>query len=278
MEIGIIGFVEMLNERFGINISAYEDSFVAKSIKNRQLQLGIGSFAEFYDLLKGNQSEAILLHDSLQIGYSEFFRNPLFFALLEQHLLPLLLNRKRNGGGQELRIWSSACASGQEPYSLAILLREMNENLPEKINYRIFATDNCEIELGKAREGAYCLNSLNRITLKRFQSFFLQNGETYLLSPLIKNSVDFSFFDLLSDQGACPASSVYGNFDLVLCCNLLFYYKPEFRTRILEKLSNTLAPGGFLVTGETEREILLKNGYKEFIEFSSIFLKPEITI
>jgi chemotaxis methyl-accepting protein methylase len=90
--------------------------------------------------------------------------------------------------------------------------------------------------------------------------------------------VDFSFFDLLSDQGACPASSIYGNFDLVLCCNLLFYYKPEFRTRILEKLSNTLAPGGFLVTGETEREILLKNGYREYIEFSSIFLKPEQTL
>ena len=273
MEIKSSDIVELLKSSHGIDISVYDDSFIAKSIGNRRSVNGNMSLSDYYFLLKTNWNEGFLFLDSLHIAYSEFFRNPLTFALLEQVVLPLLWAKKKKEKGNELRIWSAACASGQESYSTAILLDEMKENSTEKINFRIFATDNNQVEIEKAQEGIFSSGSLKKVTLKRIQTYFVQHEETYAVTGLLKNYVDFSCFDLLLDQKACPTPSIYGNFDLVLCSNLLFYYKPEFRERILEKIDNTLAPGAYLVTGETEREILMKYNYHEVLENSAIFQK-----
>ena len=273
MEIKSNDIVELLKRSHGIDISMYDDSFVAKSLGNRRSINGNLSLSEYYLLLKTNWKEGFSFLDSLHIAYSEFFRNPLAFALLEQVILPLLWAKKKKEKGNELRIWSAACASGQESYSIAILLHEMKENSTEKINFRIFATDNNQVEVEKAQEGTFSTGSLKKVTLKRIQTYFVQHGETYAITDLLKKYIDFSCFDLLLDQRACPTPSIYGNFDLVLCSNLLFYYKPEFRERILEKIGNTLAPGAYLITGETEREILMKYNYQEVFENSAIFHK-----
>lgn len=265
--------IALLRETDGIDISCFEDSFVIKSIEKRLILHANLSLDDYFSYLKTNPNEAVLFIDSLHIAFSEFFRNPLTFAYLEQLVLPLLWARKKKENGKEIRIWSAACASGQESYSLAILFDEMKKNLSEKFDYRIFATDNNQLELEKAQEGIYNSYVLNKVTLKRIQTYFEQSDETYTISPVLKKYIDFSFFDLLSDPRTCPAPSIYGNFDLVMCCNLLFYYKPEFRKHILEKIDQTLAPGAYLVTGETERDILMKYNYQEVFEHSSIFQK-----
>jgi chemotaxis protein methyltransferase CheR len=274
MEIKNKNIAEMLELSYGKKVSAFDDTFVAKSLANRRSALGELSLDDYFNLLKENRSEAEILHDSLHIAYSEFFRNPLTFAYLEQLVLPLLIAKKKKKREKEIRIWSAACASGQESYSLAILLDEMNGNLTEKFNFRIFGTDNDENELSKARMGIFGINSINKVSLKRYHAYFIRNKDSYAVSPLLKSYLDFSYFDLLSDQRSCPTPSIYGNFDLVVCSNLLFYYKPESRKQILDKISNTMAHGAYLITGETEREILLKNNYQEVFENSAIFKKP----
>ena len=262
-----------LKESHGIDISGFDSSFVEKSIERRRIVLKNLSIPDYLHQLITNAEEVHLLMDSLHISYSEFFRNPLTFACLEQMVLPLLSARKREGQPAGMRIWSAACASGQEAYSMAILLDEMNATSVEKIKFQLFATDNNQAELTKAKEGRYSLSSINKVTLKRVQSYFMQQEVYYLLSPRVKGSVDFSLFDLLSDSRTCPSPSIYGNFDLVFCSNVLFYYDPASRLRILEKVGNTLSVGAFLVTGETERDILLKNGYNEVFPHSAIFQK-----
>lgn len=273
MEINIIDIVKLLKQSYGIDISAYDHSFLHKSLAGIRSGRSSMSVSDYYDQLKTDREEACLFSASLHIGYSEFFRNPLTFAILEQIILPQLWSNKKKSKETGLRIWSAACASGQESYSLAILLDEMSENLKEKPQISIFATDNDPEELEKAQKGIYAPCSLSKVTLKRIKNYFTQVGDNYEISTEVRKYVDFSHFDLLSDQRSCPVPSLYGNFDLVFCSNLLFYYNPESRRAIIDKISKTMSPGAFLVTGETEREILLKCNFQEVYENSAIFKK-----
>jgi chemotaxis methyl-accepting protein methylase len=273
MEKKIGELVEFLSVSHGIDISGYDGTFVKKAIDRRLTFHDHIDLNKYLTLLTSNSKEVDELIDSLHISFSEFFRNPLTFACLEQNIVPLLLARKQKQKQMELRIWSAACASGQEAYSMAILLDEMNCNRIEKFNFRIFATDNNPDELRKAERGHFSAANLNKVTLQRFQTYFSGKDENFDISPRLLEYLDFSYFDLLDDQRSCPAPSIYGNFDIIFCSNLLFYYKPASRQRILEKIGNTLASGGFLVTGETERDILTKNNFREVFANSAIFQK-----
>ncbi|HET6556738.1 MAG TPA: CheR family methyltransferase, partial [Prolixibacteraceae bacterium] len=169
--------------------------------------------------------------------------------------------------------WSAACASGQEAYSMAIIFDEMADGIKEAVDCHIFATDINPDELDKARRGVYQTASVNKVSLKRFKSYFTQQGEQYTVSPHLGNYIDFSVFDLLSGQYNCPPASIYGSFDLIFCTNLLFYYKPSYQQRILQKAGKCLAPGGYLITGETEGGIAKENNYQEVFINSGIFQK-----
>ena len=257
----------------GIDISVYEDSFFVKSLEKRVDNLGLGSLGEYFDFLQKNESETSACLESLNINFSEFFRNPLTFAYLEQVVLPALIEVKKKSNENELRIWSAACAAGQEAYSIAILCDELRESSKAKISVRIFGTDINHAQLTKANNGVYQYKSISKVSLARINSCFTQKGETFTIEPRIKEYVNFSVFDLLSVQNACPASSVYGNFDMVICSNLLFYFKPEYQSQILEKIAGCLAYGGILITGEAEREIVKKSNYRELFVNSAIFQK-----
>ncbi|MEI7664139.1 MAG: CheR family methyltransferase, partial [Bacteroidota bacterium] len=110
---------------------------------------------------------------------------------------------------------------------------------------------------------------------RRIQQWFTKEGDVFKIKPELKECLDFSVFDLFSDRLSSPPASIFGDFDLVFCANLLFYYKPEFRAFILAKMEKCLANGGYLVTGETEREILTRYGYREVFPQSAIFRVKE---
>lgn len=265
--------IALLLREYEVDISKYNDSFLLKSLEKRMTDTGNDSQSKYYDYIKANQNEVKAFIDSLNINYSEFFRNPLTFAYLEQIVLPSLIEKKKKNNEKEIRIWSAACASGQEAYSIAILCDEIIESAKTNIGCRIFATDISEEEISNAQKGVFQTSSLNKVSLKRIQTYFTRRGETYTIASLIKEHINFSVFDLLTEQGGCPPASVYGNFDLVFCSNLLFYYKPECRKSILEKVGKSLSHGGYLITGETEREIVKSSNYNEVFLNSVIFQK-----
>jgi chemotaxis protein methyltransferase CheR len=266
-------YVDFIRSFSGLDISVYDNLFLEKIIKSRMNDTSCKTDQEYLFYLSNVSGEPTELLRQLTNSYSEFFRNPLTFSYLEQVILPQLIEKKKIRNENEIRIWSAACASGQEAYSLAILCDELIENNNAKITCRIFATDNNPNELMDARKGDFYSAALGKVSLKRIQTYFTLKGETYTISPQLRDIIDFSVFDLLSDPGTCPPASVYGNFDLVFCSNLLFYYKPEFRNSILEKTGNSLAKGGFIITGETEREIVMGNNYREVFVHSAIFQK-----
>ena len=174
---------------------------------------------------------------------------------------------------KEIRIWSSACAAGQETYSVAMLLHESLSNANEAINFRIFATDFSHEQIQLAQTGEYAEAALNNINLWRLNQWFVKQGNVYAISEVLKQNIDFSVFDLFDTNFSCPPASIFGNFDIVFCANLLFYYSPEFRASIIEKVNNSLADNGLLITSETEREMLIQAGFKEVYPQSAIFRK-----
>ncbi|MDA3837820.1 MAG: protein-glutamate O-methyltransferase CheR [Candidatus Delongbacteria bacterium] len=267
---------QIINDLFeengkGINFSKYDESFLNKSIQKRMSANNCSSKEEYSEIIKQNPKEINQLYNSLMINHSKFFRNPLTFAVLERIVLPELLMHKKNSKQKEIRIWSAACAGGHEAYSLAILLEEMKSIMGENISYRIFASDQSETHINLARNGIYSIDSMNNISLQRLNQWFTKTGDKYTVNQALKERIEFSVFDLFNKTLSCPPVSIFGDFDLVFCANLLFYYNTESRKRILDKTTNCLASGGYLITGEAEREIIMTNGYKEVFDKSAIF-------
>jgi chemotaxis methyl-accepting protein methylase len=253
-----------------IDISIYDVSFLEKSVQKRMAETCSGSLAEYIALLEQNGGERTAFIDSLHISYSEFFRNPLTFAVLERIILPALVLKKKTSR-KEIRIWSAACAGGQEAYSLAILLEELKNGDMDQFSYRIFATDQSDAQVNEASKGHYASAALHNVSLKRAAEWFTRQGDIYIVKPELKENMEFSTFDLFNDSLSCPPASIFGGFDLVICANFLFYYKSEYRTNILKKAVNSLAEGGYLMTGETEREIVARNNLHELVPQAAIF-------
>ena len=262
---------ELFMNKHGMDISMFDESFVNKTILQRIDLLGCSNINDYSRFVAENEKEAELFIGLFQVSYSEFFRNPLTFSVLDSIILPEIIFRKRNRKNKEIRIWSAACAGGHEPYSLAIILENLNcKN--EKIKYRIFGTDQDEKQVNIARLGVYSIESVGNVTRKQFEKWFIQSGNSCSVIPELKKHIKFSVFDLLSKQSS-PPDSIYGDFDLVLCANILFYYKPAVQKIIIDKISDSLAEDGLLICGETERDILKTGKFKEVYPKSAIFIK-----
>lgn len=269
----VLQVADILAEQ-GLDVSVFEDTFFRKAIETRCATLGNLPFADYCGLLRSDPAELAQVTGSLRIGYSEFFRSPLTFACLEALILPAIIKRKAKSMDGGLRIWSAACSEGQEAYSIAILCDELLQHVESAPAYQIFGTDIDQVALQTARTGTYDEQALGRITLKRSQACFTRHGASYTVVQRIQDAVDFSTFDLVTEKGMCPPISIFGSFDLVFCCNMLFYYKPRVQHHIIEKISSCLAPGSYLVTGEAEREIVARHHFREVFPGSAIF-KPE---
>ncbi|OHD25630.1 MAG: hypothetical protein A2Y38_21855 [Spirochaetes bacterium GWB1_59_5] len=262
--------VEGILREYGIDSSAYEDSFFQKCLQCRMSARGI-SWDVYERVLNSDKKEAATLADSLRVGYSEFFRNPLTFACLEAFILPAIIEKKKKSSDRGLRLWSAACAGGQEAYSIAMLCDELLSTDTTAMTYRVFGTDIDQASLHAAQVGAYDLGSMGKLSLRRSIAYFTRLADSFTVKPRLKEAVDFSSFDLVAEQGMCPPVSIYGSFDLIFCCNMLFYYKPEYQRRIIEKIASCLAPGSYLITGETEREIVARCHFREVFPGSAIF-------
>ncbi len=261
--------VELLLRAYQIDVSKFDPTFMNNSIKKRISETCSDSREAYFHLLETDSSEIKNLVDSLQVCYSEFFRNPLTYAVLENIILPNLIYKKVKSKQHEIRIWSSACAAGQEPYSLAMLLREKLNT--EQINFRIFATDQSEDKIQQAKKGMYQYAEINQLNVKRLNAWFKKDKDVYIIKDEIKSHIEFSTFDCFNEHCSFPPSSIFGDFDIIICANVFFYYKPKFRGEILEKIVKSLATDGFLVTGETERDILFQNDFMEVFPESAIF-------
>lgn len=255
------------------DISMFDEKFLARTLKARMTETRCASTEEYNDLLARDSAEEDAFAASLLISHSEFFRDSLTWAVVERIVLPDLVAESHDKDRRELRVWSAGCAAGQEPYSMAMLIGELPESNGRKVDYRIFATDARDEQISKARTGFFTEEALGNVDLKRLKRWFSHIRHGYSIVPKLAGHVDFSAFDLLDNKASSPPPSIFGCFDIVLCRNLLFYYRPKYRKAIIDKLNRCLNKGAYLATGETERAYVIENGFREIVPKSAVFCR-----
>ena len=252
MKKALHAIVEYIRQEREVDFSVFRATMLERRIEKRLHDVRCANLDDYLALLHDTPEELDHLFDILTINVSRFFRNTLAFAFLAERVLPAILAQKRDTHGESLRVWSAGCAAGEEPYSVAMLLKELlhKDSLPLPLN--LFATDIDEQALQRAEAGTYSFDSVKDMPHMYVKTYFTVQANSYVIAPEIRKLVDFSRYDLLGSKTYAPPDSVFGDFDLVLCRNVLIYVQPEFHERIFDKLYRALASGGYLMLGEAE--------------------------
>jgi chemotaxis protein methyltransferase CheR len=229
----------------GFNLDCYKDKCIRRRIGIRIRATHCRTAEEYCDLLLDSEVELELLAKVLTIHVSQFFRNPLTFRKLQEKIIPQLLQQCKDRCRQELDLWSVGCASGEEPYSLAIILKDAFQQELEDMKVTILATDVDTGTIQAAKAGIYGDDRMAEVTEPLKSRYFQFKGSRYHLRPEIKEMVTFRQSDLY-DAGSYTAS------DLILCRNVLIYFERSQQQKILAGFAQALKPGGFLVLGKSE--------------------------
>jgi len=235
----------ILRTNTGHDFSFYKKNTLYRRIERRMGLHQFKNISDYARFLRSNVQEADLLFKELLIGVTEFFRDPEVWEQLKIEVFPTLL--KAQPKNQTLRAWTTACSTGEEAYSLAIVFREALEEMQTANHYslQIFATDLDSDAIEKARIGLYPENVITDISEKRLNRFFIKEDNGYQVCKEIREMVIFAPQNLIMDP---PFSKI----DLLTCRNLLIYLEPELQKRLLPLFHYSLNPGGFLVLGTSE--------------------------
>jgi chemotaxis protein methyltransferase CheR len=241
-----------LNEQRGFDFSGYRTPMVERRIKQLFLSTKCNNYKDYLQYLKANRDESDNLINALTINVSRFFRDTLVFEYFADRILPAIIHQKKQTGDQTLRIWSSGCAMGEEPYSISILVHDFFEKEALNFQMHIFATDIESRILEKAKTAVYPFESIEGVKYRLLKKYFTLEGNLFHLLPEIKDLVSFSVYDILDRKTSTPPESIFGNFDLVFCRNVLIYFDNEHQDQIFDKLYRSLSRLGYLVLGEAE--------------------------
>lgn len=241
-----------LNKIRGFDFSGYRIPMIERRAKQRFPSTKCSNYTDYLQYLKNNPDELDNLIDVLTINVSRFFRDTLMFEYFADRILPAVIRQKNETGDQTLRIWSSGCAMGEEPYSIAILIKEFFKKDALDININLFATDIDAKILKKAKKASYSFESIKNVKYRLLKKYYVSKGKSFQLIPEIRDLVSFSVYDILDKKTSTPPESVFGDFDLVFCRNVLIYFDDEYQDQIFKKLYRSLSKPGYLVLGEAE--------------------------
>jgi two-component system, chemotaxis family, CheB/CheR fusion protein len=242
-ERGVDAIVRLLRDEYAIDFSHYKASTVVRRIE-RRLALNRSLDIDMYvEQLRGDPRELSSLYEDLLIGVTRFFRDDDAFATLEQRIIPELLDRVPPD--EQIRVWVPGCATGQEAYSIAILLHEALTARRRPINVKILATDVHKASLEVAGAGIYSEEQVAGIGHDRFERFFTLKPNGYQISQTLRESIVFAPHNLIRD-------APFTKLDLITCRNLLIYFQPHAQKTVLTLFHFALKPGGFLFLGSSE--------------------------
>ncbi len=241
-----------LKGKRGFDFSGYRLPMLERRMEKRLKPTKSDGFPEYLKYLIKHTEELDELVDVLTINVSRFFRNTLAFDYIADKILPAIVSEKKGSPDHSLRVWSAGCATGEEPYSIAILIRELQRKEKLDLAVNIFATDIDERVLKRAKKALYPYESIKGMKYRLLKRYFEPKKKRFQLTPNIQEMVDFSAFDMISKKGYAPPESVFGNFDMIFCKNVLIYFSKKYQDRIFDKLYRALAKGGYLMLGRAE--------------------------
>ena len=245
----------LLKQRSGLMLAADKEYLVESRLMPVAQRHRIRDLCELTQLLRGDADGTLTADvvEAMTTNETFFFRDRIPFEQVRDFVLPSLMAAREHT--RRIRIWCAAASSGQEPYSLAMGIREMAPALKDYC-IEILATDLSNDVLEKAKAGIYSQFEVQRgLPIQLLLKYFTQAGEMWQIAPQIRSMVQFRKLNLLSDF------SRLGRFDLIVCRNVLIYFDQPTKTDVLDRLARTIAPDGFLVLGAAETTIGLTQAF-----------------
>jgi chemotaxis protein methyltransferase CheR len=231
---------ELLHRQCGIALASGKEALVTARLYKRLRVLGLGTFDEYLSRVERDPAELRAMVDALTTNKTDFFREPDHFVYLRESVLPALA-----ATADPIKIWSAGCSSGEEPYSLAITLREELPN-PDLRDVRVLATDISDRVLARAREGVYDEEAVRDVPPLYLGKYFHHTAGRFTVNGVLRRHVAFARLNLL---GEWP---MRGPFDAILCRNVMIYFDNPTRQRLVERFWELLKPGGHFFVGGSE--------------------------
>lgn len=235
--------IHAVKKKIGINIDNLKPAFLKRRVLYRMRALEITNYEEYVAKLSTDFEEAQALYSAISINVTKFFRDPNVWNFLRDSAVPELINRP---GIMSFSAWSCACASGEEPHSISILLDEVLK--PKKLTYQVLATDISEIALNHSKQGQYEKANLVNVSEKQLATYFDTTPEgKFLVKSHIRNKISYQKNDMMKFTS--------GNFDMIFCRNVLIYYEKSTHQKLYEKFASCLKKNGLLILGQDESMI-----------------------
>jgi chemotaxis protein methyltransferase CheR len=250
-------FKSQVGRLIGIDLSQYKSQQMDRRIHSFMPLWNVTDYDQYFDAIQNDEKVRNNFINKLTINVSEFFRNPERFEELSRIVLPDLLRRQAS-----VRIWSAGCSDGSEPYSVAIIAKELHaEN-----RVQILATDIDKEILRRAKDGLYVGNEVKSLPRELVSKYFTaEANHLYRLAESVKKMVEFKLHNLLCDP-------FERNFDLIICRNVVIYFTEEAKNALYNKFIAALSPGGYILVGGTE-PILQYRGFGLEHAVSSFYRK-----
>ncbi len=236
-------FLEYLKQNQGCDLTVYKHSTLQRRLGVRMGQIGIDNYSAYLDYLKQHPDEFAILLDTIFINFTGFFRDADAWEYLAKEVIPKILNRKK--AHEPIRIWSASCASGEEAYTLALLLVEALGIEQYLLQVQIYATDVDEAALRQARQHRYTNAEVASVPPALLNKYFELTPQGYVFNPTLRRRVIFARHNLLEDA---PISKL----DLLVCRNTLMYFNYEAQVKILVRFHFALKNLGFIFLGKAE--------------------------
>ncbi|WP_027931944.1 CheR family methyltransferase [Amycolatopsis thermoflava] len=240
---GFEAILEYLKETRGFDFTGYKRSSLMRRVGRRMSVISCEDYGDYLDHLQANSDEFGALFNTILINVTNFFRDPDAWDYLQSDIVPMILAER--SPDDQIRVWSAGCASGEEAYSLAIVLAEVLGLEQFRQRVKIYATDVDEEALAQARQAAYTAKDVEDLPSEYVQRYFERTAGRYVFHKDLRRSVIFGRNDLVQDA---PISRI----DLLVCRNTLMYFTADTQTNILRKLHFALVPRGVLFMGKAE--------------------------
>lgn len=235
--------ISTVKEYTGMDFFHYKKATILRRIERRMSVANIDLLSDYLNYINNNAEEITKLYKEFFIGVTNFFRDSQAFEIIEKEVIPSIFERK--SPGSSIRIWTAGCSTGQEAYSLAILIKEYLNKIEKSFNVKIFATDIDDDSLDIASYGIYDSDITNDISSERLKNFFTAKGDKYQVIKSIRDMVIFAKHNIIKDP---PFSKL----DLITCRNLLIYLQPQVQQNILSFFNFSLNHNGYLFLGGSE--------------------------
>lgn len=240
---GITRILSVLRNATGVDFTYYKPTTLRRRILRRMALLRVDNLDRYIVKLRSDPAEVNALYEDILINVTEFFRDPEAFEALKQIVFPKIVPPVGSAG--PIRIWVPGCASGEEVYSIAMVLLEYLGDRANEVTIQLFGTDISEVALDKARSGVYSPSLVEAISPERLRRFFIKVDSSYAISKRIREMCIFAKQNLIKDP---PFSKI----DLISCRNVLIYLGPVLQKRIIPVFHYALKPNGYLFLGSSE--------------------------